>query len=58
MKIKMITSRHGNDFCAILKCEYCGCTQEQRGTSEEKYLNQTAMPAIVCQMCGKTTLTT
>jgi hypothetical protein len=53
MKIKQITSQHRNDYSAIMECEHCTHTQEDKyGYFDNNYM-ENVIPAMTCQNCGK-----
>jgi hypothetical protein len=53
MFIKTIVSQHRNDFTAIIKCEYCGHTQELKTGYDDYYYHTRVIPKIKCGSCGK-----
>lgn len=53
MKIKEITSKHGNDFSAVMECEHCGHTQKLTYGYNDAYYHDRVIPAITCGECGK-----
>lgn len=53
MKIKTITFELGNDFNAIMECEHCGSTQENKSGYHDNYYHTRVIPAMHCNGCGK-----
>jgi hypothetical protein len=53
MKIKTITSRHRNDYTAIMECEHCGHEQiDNYGYFDANYM-ENVIPRMYCQGCEK-----
>ncbi len=52
MKIQCITSRHRNDFRAILTCEHCAHEQMLNTGYDDDYYHNQVLPAIKCGKCG------
>ena len=53
MKIKKITSEHGNDFRAEMECEHCGHVGELTTGYHDNFYHTQVIPAMFCQTCGK-----
>tara|TARA_R110000796_G_C14202540_1_gene392054 strand:- start:141 stop:347 length:207 start_codon:yes stop_codon:yes gene_type:complete len=53
MKIKKVTWRYGNDFCAIYECQHCEHTEEGDGYSDANFYGN-VIPKLKCSSCGKT----
>lgn len=49
MKIKEITSEHGNDFSAIMVCEHC--SYEHKITYHDNYYHTKVVPGMFCPKC-------
>ena len=53
MKIDHIISELGNDFMALMQCEYCGHTQKLSSGYHDNFYHTRVIPAMTCQKCGK-----
>lgn len=53
MKIKEITWQHRFDFSAIMECEHCLKTQENKCGYNDSFYHDRVIPAMKCQHCGK-----
>lgn len=53
MKIKEYTSRHRNDFSAIMECEGCGNTHKLTTGYDDDYYHTRVIPRMKCEKCGK-----
>jgi hypothetical protein len=53
MKIRQITFEHRNDFFAVMECEHCGATQENKSGYHDKYYHTQVIPNMHCKKCGK-----
>lgn len=52
MKIKEITSEHGNDFSAIMECEHCGHEGKLTSGYHDQFYHTKVIPAMFCKACG------
>lgn len=41
-----------NDFYAIMECEHCGHTQENKTGYDDDYYHNSVIPAMKCKACG------
>jgi hypothetical protein len=53
MKIQKYTHQHGNDFSAIMECEHCGHTGENKYGYHDGFYHDRVIPQIFCASCGK-----
>jgi C4-type Zn-finger protein len=53
MKIKEYTSRHRNDFSAIMECEGCGSTCKLTTGYDDDNYHTRVIPRMKCEHCGK-----
>lgn len=53
MKIKEICSEHGNDFTAIMICEYCGNEEKNTSGYHDNFYHTKVIPGMYCKKCGK-----
>lgn len=52
MKIKQITSRHRNDFSAVMVCEHCGAEEKLTTGYHDAYYHEHVIPGMHCRSCG------
>jgi len=52
MRIKVITSRMGNDFHADMECEACGHEQKLDHGYDDDYYHSEVIPTQICEKCG------
>lgn len=55
MKIKQITFQHRRDFCAIMKCEFCGYEEEDNSGYDDRFYHDNVIPNMKCPKCNKST---
>lgn len=55
MEIQKKTFQVRNDFNAILRCQYCGHTQELRGGYDSEHYRNEVIPRIRCKNCDRGT---
>lgn len=53
MQIQKITFEHGRDFSAVMECEHCKGTQENRSGYHDGYYHHVVIPGMHCKSCGK-----
>lgn len=53
MKIKEIKSESGNDFTAIMVCEYCNREAKLTSGYHDSFYHTKVIPAMRCIECGK-----
>jgi len=53
MKIKSTHGWSRRDFSAVLECESCGHTQEQRNCYDDRNYYDNVVPKIKCESCGE-----
>lgn len=53
MRIHEITFTHRNDFDAIMVCEHCGHTQENKAGYDDHYYHTRVIPDMKCRACDK-----
>ena len=56
MKIQKIIFEMGSDFHAIMECEHCGSTQENKSGYHDNYYHVEVIPGMFCEKCGKNRL--
>jgi len=54
MKIDKITFEMGRDFYAVMRCEHCDSTQENKAGYHDAYYHNEVIPSMVCETCGRT----
>ncbi len=53
MKIKRVTWEYRFDFHAIMECEHCGDTRENKVGYNDTNYHLRVIPAMICGACGK-----
>ena len=53
MRIKEITTQHGNDFSATMVCEHCGHEAKLTSGYHDSFYHDRVIPAMKCASCGK-----
>jgi hypothetical protein len=53
MRVREVTFQLGRNYSAIMECEHCNNTQEERGCYDDAYFDNHVIPAMVCKSCGK-----
>lgn len=53
MKIENMIWEMANDFAAVMECEHCGWTKENRSGYHDNYYHTKVIPAMTCEACGK-----
>ena len=56
MKIKEITFQLGNDFHAIMKCEFCDCEKILKSGYNDDFYHHKVIPNQKCPNCDKSTV--
>lgn len=57
MNVERVTWRHRNDFSAVMRCEHCNHTQEDRGMyADDFYIEQVIPARHYCGACGLNSL--
>ena len=56
MKIKEITNQYRRDFCAIMKCEFCGNEEMNERGYDDRFYHDNVIPKMQCRKCNKSTL--
>lgn len=53
MRIQEITSRHRNDFQAVMVCERCGATSKLTTGYDDANYHFNVIPGMFCPSCGR-----
>ena len=55
MKIFKMVSQHRRDFTAVMKCESCGHTEDNKSGYDDDYYHRNVIPKMKCGKCNEST---